>query len=146
VGPITAKNLTSNLDPTADQFGSWTIVADGSDSGSWKNRLEFLFKPVGGTAALTGYFNEYGELRVIPGKANTVPFRAFTKQFPTDANHTANVLEVQDNRTDRNVLFSVDSTGKVAAPNIGAKVWTLNAGDSNPAGLATGDVIVKKRT
>jgi hypothetical protein len=73
-------------------------------------------------AVLVAWHNEYGEIRVMPAKTNTIPFRLFAKNSPTDAAHTVNMIEMVNDRTNRVVQFAVDSNGKVTAPNIGPKL------------------------
>lgn len=128
---------------STDKVASIQITDDGTATGSWPNRLEFLFKPVSLTAKLTSYFNEYGEFRGVSGKVDTVPFRLFGKNAPGDAAHTANIIEVDDDRTTRTVLFSVATDGTVTAPNIGAKVIVLATAASVPPGTPAGTVILR---
>ncbi len=98
----------------------WTaeIDDDGSASSGWPNRLEFSYKPSGGSAKLTSYFNEFGEFRGMSGQSSSVPWRLFTKNGPGDTAHSVNMMEVMDDRTTRTLLWGVDSTGKMLAPNI----------------------------
>jgi hypothetical protein len=98
---------------------------------------------VGQPVKITGYFNEYGELRAVPGKTNTVPLRIFTKAIPGDPAHTVNMFEVMDDRNTRTLLMGVDSLGNITAPNIGAKVLVLAAGAPVPGGTPAGTVIIR---
>lgn len=132
-----------------DKVTSVTINDDGSAAGSWPNRWEWSFKPSGGSAALVQWTNEYGELRGCSAKSNTVAARWFAKTAPGSPAHSGPVIEVQDDRTTRTSLWSVDGSGNVAAAgnvtaggtvtgtNIGAKV---TAGTSAPSSPAVGDV------
>lgn len=110
------------------QFANVTIneSVENEDTTNWPNRLTFSFRRmIGGVlqgAVLTAWHNEYGEFRVMPAKSNTIPFRIFGKNSPTDPAHTVNLIEVVNDRTNRVVQFAVDSTGKVTAPNIGPKL------------------------
>lgn len=150
----TKNNVVSLTTPATDQAASFTIVDDGSGTGTWPNRLEMKFQPSGQSAALTGYFNEYGEIRAVPAKNNTVALRAFGKQFPGDATHTGPVIELQDNRTDRNSMFSVDATGAVvtagaitravpSGPTLSTGYLVLTAAASVPANTPAGTLIVR---
>jgi len=130
----------------AEQVARFRRLGDGSDQGTWLNQLEFAWRTAGGVEKMTSYFNEFGELRVLPAQNTSVAFRVFTKAGANDTDHTGNLIELQDDRETRTVLFSVDPTGKVTAPNIGAKVITLEATDSVPAGTPAGTVVVKKRS
>lgn len=110
------------------QFANLTIneTTENEDTSNWPNRWTTSFRRmVGGVlqaAALVSWFNEYGELRIIPAKSNTIPLRLFVKNSPTDPAHTVNMFEIVNDRTNRVVQFAVDSNGKVTAPNIGPLV------------------------
>lgn len=128
-----------------------TIVDDGSATGSWPNRWVWMFKPLGLAAQLVQWVNEYGELRLIPAKVNTVALRIFAKQTLADPDHSGPVLEVQDSRVGRNSVWSVDgkgnmtSVGTVTATNIGAKVVVVDKGAQPPAGTPAGSLIVERQ-
>ncbi|MFT3871053.1 MAG: hypothetical protein QM714_02635 [Nocardioides sp.] len=134
---------TASLDADTDQITSLTIVDDGTATSGWPNRWEWLYKPLAGVAKLVQWVNEYGELRLIPAKSNTVALRIFGRTAPADTAHTGPVFEIQDNRTDRNTVFAVDETGTVTAANIGAMVLVLGAGDTVPADTPAGTVILR---
>src|SRR5690606_34597521 len=91
------------------------------------DRLVFAYKPNGGSAHSTTWFNEYGEYRGTPGKSNTVGWRLFTKASGSAPAHTGDVWQIQDDRDNRNVLVGIDGSGNlviagsVTAENIGAK-------------------------
>lgn len=84
-------------------------------------------------------------MRVSSAKANTVAFRAFTRELPAQPAHDANVaiIELMDDRTNRNQLFAVMPDGKVVAPNIGNKVTASTTAPSSPA---VGDVWIDTST
>lgn len=79
----------------------------------------------------TGYFNEYGELRVIASADNRVAVRI--KQ--NSGGHTANLIEATD--IGNGILFSVSATGVVTAPNVDRKV---SYGASQPSSPSVGDL------
>lgn len=135
---LTAKSATTTLSaPLTDFWQKLEIIDDGSLTTSWPNRLEAAFTPSGGTRGLTFYLNEYGEVRIEPAKANTVPLRVFTKHAPGDAAHTVNTFELMDDRTTRTLLMSIDSAGNVKAANLPGRI---TAASSAPTSPATGDV------
>ncbi|MEU9871100.1 hypothetical protein AB0C87_24935 [Actinomadura sp. NPDC048021] len=80
----------------------------------------------------TGYFNEYGEFRVIPSAPSRTPLR-----IKGVSGQTANLFEATD--LDNVALAGVKPTGEVFAPNVGnAKV---SAGPE-PSGSRPGDIWV----
>ena len=132
-----APGFSSPLPAPTGVFGTVNIVDDGSTTGTWPDRFSFVFSPQGGGAHMTTWFNEYGEFRGQSGKNNTIPWRLFTKSAQVDSEHTVDMMQICDDRDRRNVLFAVDSKGKITAPNIGAKV---TAGPTPPANPSEGDV------
>lgn len=112
-------------------FGRYTIPDEG-DSADWPNRWEFLFGPGTWPLHRTFFLNEYGEFRLTPARPNTIPFRIFTKEYAAFSARslTVPIIEIADNRDDRNTLFSVDGTGKVTAPNVQNKVVCVPVGSS----------------
>lgn len=66
----------------------------------------------------TGYFNEYGEIRIIASAASRTPFRVKQANSGTQS---ANLIEATD--ISNNPLFSVGPTGNVAAPNLTGSAW-----------------------
>lgn len=66
----------------------------------------------------TGYFNEYGELRIIASAINRTPLRV--KQA-NGGSQSANLIEATD--ISNVALFSVGPTGNVAAPNLTVSSW-----------------------
>jgi hypothetical protein len=135
--PSGGGGIPSSIDIAAatDKVTSATINDDGSSTSSWPNRWEWLFKPNGGSASLVQWVNEYGELRLTPAKSNTVGLRIFGKTGSGGTAHSGPVLEVQDNRTDRNSMWSVDADGNMATADVTA------AGDITATGTVSGSNI-----
>lgn len=143
------------LSAPTDVVTDIVIADDGSPTGTWPNRWTWSFQPNGGSAQLVNWINEYGELRITPAKVNTVGFRIFGKTNTGDPAHSGPVFEIQDNRNDRNSMFSVDGVGNVAvagdvavtgdvtAPNIGAKVVVIPNGGTVPVGTPPGSVVLE---
>lgn len=125
--------------PMSQTIASYTITDDGTAATSWPNRMEVFFAAAGSAARHTFYLNEYGEIRVSPGKANTVPFRVFTRETPQDPAHSTavNCLELMDDRTNRNILWSVDTLGNMRAANLPNRITVASAAPASPA---AGDV------
>lgn len=129
--PITGTGTTTRqlTAPVTDIFANITVVDDSSDPNTWIERQTFWFDS-GGFRHRTGYFNEYGEIRSVAGRGNTVAARFFAKENlsdPITRSTTVPIFEVCDDRTNRNRLFSVTSTGSG-----GASQTLVNFG--NPAG------------
>src|SRR5690606_475524 len=117
------------------------ITNDGTGAGTWPERLVFRYRDTtGGTYFRTGYFNEYGELRVAPAKHNTVALRLFQKELSSQParNMTVPLMDVMDNRDDRNVLFALMPDGTVQARNVQSKTVCVPEGttgwESQPDG------------
>lgn len=143
-------------DSDADTFASVRIHHDGSATGSWPERLVFWMETGNNTNVFrrTGYFNEYGELRVSPGRSNTVPLRVFTKEQASDParNMGTALIQAMDNRDDRNELFAVmpdgsvttvgdiDATGNITAANHISHHPTILDHDDSAAGIPDGVV------
>ena len=129
-----ALNIDEDLDGNTEVMGQWHIIDDGTDSTTWPERLTFWYDPAGSAAEhRTFYLNEYGEVRVASGKPSTVPFRVLVKEGATDPAHNTGVpvMQVMDNRDDRNEMFAVHNNGKVVAPNIGSKVIAVVEGTAS---------------
>lgn len=120
-------------DPTNQKHASFHINDDGSATTGWLNRLEFLFTAAGSTEHLTSFFNEYGELRIVPGKTTTVPARIYQKDAPGSAAHTANLLEFMDDRTTRTLLAYIDNACNLHVPNLPNKISVSSTAPSSPA-------------
>lgn len=162
-GPLTKAvlglNVVQSLTALNQQFGTWTIVDDGTSTANWPNRMIFQFDPLGaGETVQTFCLNEYGEPRVIPAKPNTVGFRVFEKQFSSSPAHSATVpvLEVMSDRDNRVSQFAVmpggktvqagDATigGKITASNLPPGILVLGSSDPVPGGTAAGTVIIRR--
>jgi hypothetical protein len=139
-GMLLAKNNPDiSLDADDETFGTWVIADGGTPTSGWPNRGGFSFTPSGGGETVdTFQWNEYGEVRCISAKAATVGLRVFVKQFATSVAHTANVFEVQDDRTNRNVLVAISSNGTLTARNVDRKVVTFPTG-SEPSTVGQPD-------
>lgn len=135
-------DLGGEVDPSVN-VARYTIVDDGSASQSWPNRWEWLFQAVGADPRLVQWVNEYGELRLTPGRRNTIPFRIFTRPAAADDAATGNQIEVAVARDDRRLLFAVGPTGDVQANNVRGGIVSLAAGAVLPAGLPDGTVVVR---
>ena len=128
-----------------------TITGDGTDPEGWPDRLAFFYNPnTGGetTPRLTSFFNEYGEFRVCPAKLTTTAWRAFVKDSPTNPSGTRSatvpVIEMMDDRTNRNNLWGVLGSGQQVTKGIPVNYTiVLGPADSVPAGTPTGTVIVR---
>jgi hypothetical protein len=139
-GPAGIVPATLSLDGDTESVTSITIVDDGTDTSNWPNRWEWLFDLAGATTAkLVQWVNEYGELRLVPAKANTVALRIFGRTAAGDSAHTGPVFEIQDNRTDRNTKFGISETGDVTAGAIQTTGAITRAVPSGPT-LETGYV------
>lgn len=103
-----AANVYSLTDPTNDSVASITVVDDNSATAGWANRLRLFFQVFGGSAKLVQWWNEYGEWRGTPAKANTVGWRLHARDQLADGAHVGDVLNVQLARNDTTNLFSVD--------------------------------------
>ncbi|HEU4914744.1 MAG TPA: hypothetical protein VFT16_05095 [Candidatus Saccharimonadales bacterium] len=83
----------------------------------------------------TGYFNEFGELRVIASAASRVPLRV---KVANSGTQSGNLIEATD--ISNNPLFSVSPTGVVTAPNVDRKV---SYGASQPSSPRVGDLWIQ---
>lgn len=123
-----------------------TVTDDGTDTTTWKNRLVYQFKPVGGTAHNTTYLNEYGELRVVPAKATTVGARVFAKSASTDPVRDVNtpIMEWMDDPVTRTSLRGVLGDGTMVRGTVKmADCLILNASDPIPAGTPSGTLVLR---
>ncbi len=125
-----------------------TITNDGSDSGDWINRVEFNYNDGVQATRLVHFINEYGEWRGAPARHNTVGFRMFVKENPSrpteSRSTTVPVMELMDDRTNRNSLWGVMGDGQQTRNGIRmADVLYLSGGASVPAGTPAGTVIVR---
>jgi hypothetical protein len=110
------NNADVDLTASTDAAVNYKILDDGTSSSGWPNRLSFGFTPSGGVFHLTGWFNEYGELRLTPGKNNTIPFRIFaaeTAAVYATRSMTEAMIQLVDNRVDRVEKFNVYANGNL---------------------------------
>src|SRR5690606_6915587 len=132
-GKVALRDNSDVMVASTDTLGTFTVESDGSSTSGWPNRLGWLYKPLGGVAKLVQWVNEYGELRITPARNNTVGFRVFVGDNPTDyanRNPEAAVVEVASDRTNRTRKFAIFGDGTVTAKNIDAKVVTVPEGTS----------------
>jgi hypothetical protein len=114
------------LTPAAGDPDTWTfgdlVVAEeveAEDTSAWPDRFRFFFqRMIAGVLQprrLTVWFNEFFEIRGVPAKTNTTVCRFYVREFPTDPAHssTVPVLEVADDRTNRNVMFGIMGNGDI---------------------------------
>lgn len=159
------NQATVSLSPNVDQIEKYEVVKDGTSSGTWPNRAEYSVTPAdGGTGVasrIVFYLNEYFEHR-LNARKNTVAWRAFVREFPTDPAHdmATPIWEIQDDRTNRVVQHAmygqgnfyhkgsgtVDGDiavgGNVTADNIGVPIYGVYNTGSEPTGVPTGTVIL----
>lgn len=116
-----------------------TITDDGTPTANWPDRWQWRYQPQGDTPRLVQWTNEYGEQRLIPAKHNTVPFRIFGAPTTTET-HTGPLLEVANNRQDRDTVFSVnqdgdiEAAGNITAANLGVAGIAVNPETTPPNG------------
>jgi hypothetical protein len=145
-----ATNNISLSDPTNDIVENVLIVDDGSSTSAWPNRIQFKFQDSHSTRN-TSAFNEYGEFRGAPAKHNTVAARWFVNDNPSYTDGTARdatvpIIELMDDRTNRNHLWGVYADGRVKIATgqiLTAPVIVLGPSDAIPTGTPTGAVIVR---
>jgi len=114
-----------------DPVMSFTVDDDGTATGDWPNRMEWLFRPEGGSATLVQWTNEYGEWRGVPAKNNTVGWRLFCKTAASDPARSGPVWEIVDNRTTRSPIVQVDEGG-LYAKNLPRAVTVSDTAPANP--------------
>lgn len=156
---LTKGNGTIDLTvPTTDSVATWRIVDDGTSTAGWIDRLVFRYQRTSGGASgwntdhPTAWFNEYGELRVAPGRENTIPFRAFGADSPTawtSRDKSVSLIEAVSDRTDRVNVWKVDGNGNssqagaVAATNVADRVETVPTGTTGFASMPDGTLWVE---
>jgi hypothetical protein len=148
--PNTQAAISFNAGDSTSWIERITIVNDGTSSTGWLNRIEFRYDPTvgggSGTSRLTLFINEYGEVRIVPGKTNTTAFRIFTKDQPGDSAHSTTVplMEIMDDRTTRTSLWSVYSTGFIGFKDVVMNyVLVLAGATAVPANTPAGTLIVR---
>lgn len=150
------KRRQADLTITASDANGYvetvTIQDDNTATTTWVERLMYKFKDfASGLTRNVFYLNEYGEVRIAPARHNTTGLRVFVKEYannPTETRSTTvPVMEVMDNRTDRNSLWGILGDGTVAVKGIRmANVLVLSAAAAVPAGTPAGTVIVRTTT
>lgn len=126
-----------------------TVVDDATDTGTWIDRLRRYFTPTGGLGTrLVFWHNEYQEPRIIPAKHNTVALRIFIRDNPTVQPTTRNpdvpLLEMMDDRIDRNSIWGLYSGGEIRVNEIPMNyALVLGPADAIPAGTPAGTIIVR---
>lgn len=155
-----ADNARKNLTTSTVEFlgGSGTVIEtflitnDATDTTTWPNRWAIQYRDNDTTATPRNVvaMNEYGELRIASAKHNTTGLRVFNEENPL--NHTGTrsttvpVIQLMDDRTNRNHLWGVYSAGqmKIAAGQIEvAYTIVLGPSDTVPTGTPAGTVIVR---
>lgn len=135
----TKGNSPVSLTSSTDSIGEYVVESDGTSSGSWPDRMRFLYKPTGVAARVVQWWNEYFELRLAPALRNTVAFRVFVGDTPADYANRDNavpVMEVASDRTNRVRRFGVFgngdvyAAGTVTADNVQNKVVCVEEGTS----------------
>lgn len=131
-------NGTKVLVSGTDSVVQYDIEDDGTPTAGWPNRVTFRYKPPGGTVKPVQWVNEYGELRVVPAKNNTVGLRVFVANDQTDfaaRNNTVPVVEVASDRNDRTKVVhifgdgKVDVAGEVVAPTFTGNLRSVRGDD-----------------
>jgi hypothetical protein len=129
--------------------GEWQILHvadDGTSSSTWDNRWEIWYTPSGGSAQRVAWFNEYGELRLIPAKDNTVALRVHAAEDATDLaarDMSQEVLEVADVWSGaRTTMFGVYGDG--TSYHLGLAAFVAGIGVGNSLAAASLGSVVKK--
>ncbi len=140
------KNQVVSLDGDTDIFADVTIVDDGTTASGWPERLVFWYDDDSATPRRVFYLNEYGEVRIAPANASTIPFRVFTRETTSDPAHNNGVpvIQVMDDRNNTNQLFAVHNDGTVEAPNVvnGTVTWATGS-EPSLAGVPDGTLWVE---
>jgi hypothetical protein len=153
--------MSAEIDLTGDGTDQFleeiTVSDDGTSTSGWVNRFRAYYRHrVSGTPVadnlrrLVFWLNEYGEPRVAPANSNTVAFRIFVKDTNTTQTNTRDadvpLLELMDNRTDRNAIWGLFPDGNVRITDNQietAHVLLLGPADPVPTGTPAGTVIVR---
>lgn len=161
----TADNARVNMSAEIELMGDGTdqfleevtVTDDGTSTSGWVNRIRGYFRhrvagvPVADNLRrLVFWFNEYCELRLAPAKDNTVALRIFVKDTDTTQTNARDpdvpLLELMDNRTDRNAIWGLYPDGNVRiTDNLieTAHVLLLGPVEAIPTGTPAGTVIVR---
>ena len=106
-------NSTVSITTMSNFESKVTLTDDATPSSGWPDRFAFYYKAnAGATAYLTGYHNEFGELRARPATINNVSLRAMT-QSPSGSTQTGNIFEVTSG-DQSNKYFVVSNSAAVA--------------------------------
>lgn len=114
-----SMNQTVDLTDSDGDYGIYyKIYRDGTPTGTWPNRFEFLYERIATEFVRTSWFNEYGELRIASGQSNTIPLRLFQREQSSDAARDMGVplFQIMDNRNDRNELMNIMPDGSINSP------------------------------
>ena len=147
---VTLTNMATDMVERVD------IESDNTATAGWGNRLEYRFKPFGGTARNVLTLNEYGEPRITPAKPNTVAFRLFAREYQSDPARDMSVplVEIYNDRDNRVTQWAVygdgdmyvgkdlEVVGNVVADNIGVPILGVYDAGSEPTGVPTGTIIL----
>lgn len=138
------------LDSDTDYVSYFTINDDGTATAGWPDRMRVIFNPQAGADVTTFTLNEYGEIRNIPAKSNTVGYRVFVGTDPTAfaaRDVSVPVWEVSSDRTNRVTQVAAYGDGdfyigkdlavdgEITAVNVNAGVMLVPEGTSVPGGL-----------
>jgi hypothetical protein len=155
-----ADDARPNLNSITDFDGGdndvvehFRITIDGTDSGTWPDRWRWQIRNGTGSYRYVTYLNEFGELRLTPAKHDTVSTRWFVIDTPTLTDGTARntgvpIMELMDDRTNRNIIWAKMTNGDDAYHTGSAyvrlaRVLVLTAAASVPANTPAGTVIVR---
>lgn len=151
--PHTQAEVEFNGDGATSFVEELTVNDDSTSTSGWVNRLRTYFRPVGAAdnmRRLVFYLNEYFELRLIPAKHNTVPFRMFVRDTSTvqstARDNDVPMVQIMDDRTNRTPIFGIYPQGdvRVAAGEIlTSHVIVLGPVESVPSGTPANTVIVR---
>lgn len=148
--PMTNANIQFDGGDPNGVLEKVTITDDGTDSATWVNRFEYLYRDDAlSPTRRTSFFNELGEFRAAPAQVDSPAARFFVKEEPTlpaaARVATAPVVELMDDRITRTSLWGLLGDGSQVV-NGGLKVaYTLVLGpaDSVPPNTPPGTVIVR---
>jgi len=145
---IQALTELNGGDPTGT-LETVVITDDGTLTDNWVNRIVFQYKDNAlADPRLTFFINEFGEIRVAPSAVNRTAFRAFVKELPTNPaaprDPDVPVMELMDNRVDRNVLWGLVGDGTTVVNGLRMSyTLVLGPADPVPADTPPNTVIVR---
>ena len=156
---IGAIPLAGNVTLSAASGTAVSFDIDGEDASGPDRMLFRVWKD--GSWRPVSWFNEYGEVRVIPSANSRVGFRVFGANTQTEwnaRNPNTPIMNIENYRTgtgSRTTVWKINHRGDteiggelavggtVSAPNIGNKVTTSDTAPSSPA---IGDVWIDTST